>query len=696
MQGAMDFSQWSKKGQEAIRSNVVGSVGLGRVIQEKDCQTEGDWVFVASQDQDVPGEYASIVRYAGEQEQVKIPSELGGLPVKEIISAAFMDARMESVEMPNTVTKVGQKAFGRCFNLKRVVFSDALTEIDSSVLSGCMKVTQVHLPASLECLQPRNFYDCALEEVVIPASVASVGEQAFNHQHLRKIVVESGNPHLSTDGIALFSADGSRLISALVTVESYVVPEGCRVIGRAAFKGQTKLASIDLGAVQQIGAFAFFRTGVSQVNLPDTMRVVGENAFGSCLKLEQVTMAEGLEVIQDRAFAQCRALKDVTVPSSVRRMGLHAFDVAMLAHEKGYSLSVAQENPYLVMDGQGLYAKENDQLIFEGLYGKPEEYAVAEGTTVIAPGACENHMNLRRAWLPETLRVIGEAAFRSCDLLEQVNFPDSLEEIGANAFWRTSLAAVHLGPKLTVLGKNALETAGDTLEHDRRTIRQLDVDPENPVFYMKSNLLIQRTSVGCKALVFVEPCDCVVIPEEVTYIADMCFHYAYVSELHFHAGIKHIDPRAMMGVDMLDRVVIDFPREVDGFDHVEVVCPHHARDICDFSRCLCMDEDGLFFDFGAYDSMAVTQYDPGMVLKMAVTRIQRPIKLDRFARVNYNSALERYMNPALLRYVQTGDLDAVKLLDENGYLQGENRQLAIKIAESEDAQEFLAYLVAKA
>ena len=31
----MDFSQWSKKGQEAIRSNVVGSVGLGRVIQDQ-------------------------------------------------------------------------------------------------------------------------------------------------------------------------------------------------------------------------------------------------------------------------------------------------------------------------------------------------------------------------------------------------------------------------------------------------------------------------------------------------------------------------------------------------------------------------------------------------------------------------------------------------------------------------------------
>ena len=692
MQGAMDFSQWSKKGQEAIRSNVVGSVGLGRVIQDQDCCREGDWVYVVSQSEDDSREYASIVRYEGEQDRVQIPSELGGLPGAEIISAAFMDGRMESVEMPDSITAVGQKAFGRCFNLREVVFSNALTQIDPSVLSGCMKVTQVHLPDSLTCLQSRNFYDCPLEEVVIPASVSKVGEQAFNHQHLRKIVVAPGNPYLSTDGTALFSADGSELLSALVTVESYVVPKECRVIGRAAFKGQTKLASVDLGDVQEIGAFAFFRTGVSQVHLPATLRLVGENAFGSCLKLEQVSMEEGLEVIQDKAFAQCRGLKEAVVPATVRRMGLHAFYARMLSGEGGYQLSVALGNPFLVMDGQGLYSREGDRLIFEGLYGKPDRYEVAEGTTEIAPGACENHMNLEEVVLPETVRVIGEAAFRSCDLLKQVNFPDSLEEIGANAFWRTSLTAVHLGPKVTTLGKNALETAGDTLEHDRRTIRSLDVDPGNPRFYMKSNLLIERTPVGGKALVFVEPCSCVVIPEEVIYIADMCFHYAYVSELHFHAGIKHIDPRAMMGVDMLDRVVIDLPREVDGFDHVEVVCPHHARDICDFSRCLCMDEDGLFFDFGAYDSMAVTQYDPGMVLKMAVTRLERPIKLDRFARVNYNSALERYMNPALLRYVQTNDLDAVKLLDRNGYLQGQNRELAVKIAESEDAQEFLAYL----
>ena len=114
----MDFSQWSKKGQEAIRSNVVGSVGLGRVIQDQDCCREGDWVYVVSQSEDDSREYASIVRYEGEQDRVQIPSELGGLPVEEIISAAFMDGRMESVEMPDSITAVGQKAFGRCFNLR--------------------------------------------------------------------------------------------------------------------------------------------------------------------------------------------------------------------------------------------------------------------------------------------------------------------------------------------------------------------------------------------------------------------------------------------------------------------------------------------------------------------------------------------------------------------------------------------------
>ncbi|MDO4502169.1 MAG: leucine-rich repeat protein [Coriobacteriia bacterium] len=688
----MDFSQWSKKGQEAIRSNVVGSVGVGRVIQEQDCIKEGDWVYVVSADEGSSESYASIVRYEGAEADVIIPSRLGELEVREIISGAFMDGRMESVQMPPTINKVGQKAFGRCFSLKRVVFSDALTEIDASVLSGCMKVTDLTLPASLTVLQTRNFYDCPLQEVTIPAAVAKVGEQVFNHQHLTKIVISPDNPHLSTDGVALFTADGSELISALVTVESYQVPAGCRAIGHSAFKGQTKLAAVDLGNVESIGSFAFFRTGIAELDLPATLRTVGENAFGSCLKLEQVRMADGVEVISDKAFAQCRGLKSVDVPASVRRMGLHAFDARMLAGEGGYSLTVSPENPYLTLDGQGLYSRGEDGLVFEGLYGKPEQYDVAPGTVTVAAGACENHMNLQQVTLPEGIRSIGDAAFRSCDVLRQVNFPDSLEEIGANAFWRTSLESVHLGPKVDRLGKNALETAGDTLEHDRRTIRHLDVDPANERYYYQSNLLIERCPNGHKALVFVEPCDCVVIPEQVTYIADMCFHYAYVAELRFHAGIKHIDPRAMMGVDMLDKVVIDFPHEVDGFDHVEVLCPHHARDINDFSRALCMDEDGLFFDFASYDSMAVTQYDPGMVLKMAVTRIERPIKLDRFARVNYNSALERYMNPALLRYVQTGDLDAVKLLDRNGYLQGENRELAIKIAESENAQEFLAYL----
>ncbi|MDE5789479.1 MAG: leucine-rich repeat domain-containing protein [Clostridia bacterium] len=85
--------------------------------------------------------------------------EEGGqaLPVTEIGDDAFMNCtRLAKVTIPDTVTRIGARAFVRC------------------------AFTSFTIPESVTVIESKAFFDCGyLEEITIPHSVKSLGEMAF-------------------------------------------------------------------------------------------------------------------------------------------------------------------------------------------------------------------------------------------------------------------------------------------------------------------------------------------------------------------------------------------------------------------------------------------------------------------------------------------------------------------------------------
>lgn len=99
----------------------------------------GDWVYYK-----LSASTASIVRYDGEEENVKVPSAIDGYTITSIDgcseifeseyhtgvwAGAFESSGISSVEIPNTVTKIGDRAFHDCENLKSVEVGKKVTEI---------------------------------------------------------------------------------------------------------------------------------------------------------------------------------------------------------------------------------------------------------------------------------------------------------------------------------------------------------------------------------------------------------------------------------------------------------------------------------------------------------------------------------------------------------------------------------------
>lgn len=190
---------------------------------------------------------------------------------------------LETIELPNSITYIGQSAFEECSNLRSVKLSDSISAIQGKVFSNCTSLKTIHLPEKIEYIGVFAFSDCtslssinipesvvnimsyafvrctSLETINIPSSVVSIDNSAFQEcSSLKSITVDPENAnYVSVSGV-LFSKDLHTLYyyPEGLTGE-YVVPEGVSVISSDAFGYCKGITGIELPeSLKQIEAFA--------------------------------------------------------------------------------------------------------------------------------------------------------------------------------------------------------------------------------------------------------------------------------------------------------------------------------------------------------------------------------------------------------------------------------------------------------
>lgn len=111
---------------------------------------------------------------------------------------------------------------------------------------------------------------------------------------------ETEPPVVASQGLAFVSnGNGTCYVSGMGScLDSFVIlphssPAGDVVvgIGAYAFRGCTYLKSIEINsAIRYIGEYAFYGSGLVNVNLPAELEAIGDFAFCSCRDLENITV----------------------------------------------------------------------------------------------------------------------------------------------------------------------------------------------------------------------------------------------------------------------------------------------------------------------------------------------------------------------------------------------------------------------
>lgn len=113
--------------------------------------------------------------------EVEISPVHNGLPVTEIGDHAFAeDHLLESIIIPDSISKIGWAAFSGCDHLKEVTLPGTLKDIEGYIFNGCTELTAVKLPAGVEHISDHAFYHCeSLTLVEIPATVTDIDGMPF-------------------------------------------------------------------------------------------------------------------------------------------------------------------------------------------------------------------------------------------------------------------------------------------------------------------------------------------------------------------------------------------------------------------------------------------------------------------------------------------------------------------------------------
>lgn len=423
-----------------------------------------------------------------------------------VLKAAVFDSAQNTITsatIPAGVQAIMAYGFSGCALLESVVLPEGLTTLENNAFSNCAALSSVTLPTSLKTIRNSAFYGCtALTSLDFPDGVTTVenaGYGAFptgirlyatvGSDTARALSASAyyfyvtGNENVRLQYVTINNSELTERLAAKAhdsTITFAVIPTGVTEIGYQGFGGCADLTSVEMAnTVTSIEGNAFNGcASLESMNLPTGLTAIEHYAFGNCAALASLTFPDGVTSVDNTAFSSCPARLYAAIGS----------DAAKALSKNFYFHVTGNENVKLrhtLSNGEitGLKAKAYDTAVTAAV--------IPAGVTEIESSAFYQCAALQSVEIADSVTVIGARAFDGCAALTDVYYagyraqwkaitkganntaldsavmhygkndlpdlilPDSLTEIGEEAFAGGAFTCARLSEQTVVIGKNA-------------------------------------------------------------------------------------------------------------------------------------------------------------------------------------------------------------------------------------------------
>lgn len=140
-----------------------------------------------------------------------------------IPSYAFTIRELKEIILPDNLITIQSYSFWGCRNLSSVTLPEGLRHIEENSFRECSSLQEINLPHTLITLGDAAFNSVALESIVIPSSVTSLGRDIFRAASaLREVTIGSGVSEIKRGSFyGCLSLEEVTILSNLYRVESY-------------------------------------------------------------------------------------------------------------------------------------------------------------------------------------------------------------------------------------------------------------------------------------------------------------------------------------------------------------------------------------------------------------------------------------------------------------------------------------------
>ena len=468
----------------------------------------------------------------------------------EIIS--FRNQEIESYIIPDSVTSIGDGAFGCCSSLSSLVIPDSVVNIKGNPFYfwkgklECLSASFIYednvlfnmdksklisfrnqeaksfiIPNGVMSIEKYAFSDCSsLISISVPKSVTSIGDGAFDGcSSLSSIAISD-----SVTSISAWTFDGCK------SLRSLVIPDSVTSIGNEAFRGCSSLCSLVI---------------------PDSVTSIGDGAFDGCSSLRSLVISDSVTSIGDGAFGSCSSLRSLVIPDSVVNIKGNPFCYWKGKLECLSASFIYEDNVLFNMDKSKLISFRNQEA---------KSFIIPDGVKSIGKCAFVDCYSLVSISIPNSVTNIGDSAFDGCSSLSNLVIPNSVTSIGDGAFWGcSSLRSLVIPNSVTSIGAWAFDGCSSLRSLViPNSVTSIDAWVFNGCKSL-SNITIpdSLTSIGAWAFEGCSSLRSLVIPNSVTSIGNSAFEgCSSLSSLVIPDSVTSIGDSAFAGCKSLSNIII--------------------------------------------------------------------------------------------------------------------------------------------
>lgn len=436
-----------------------------------------------------------------------------GKNIKTIGSGAFYDCNFSSIQIPEGVESIGQRAFsaesieipsslkewgsGTSFSasstIKNVYITDLNSWCDISVVSGEFfgtlwlnneKVTDLVIPEGIININAEVFsgLEC-IESVIVPNSVTSIGSNAFyGCKNIRKLTfgnsVSSVSPHAfygvtNLEEFVCYVEDPQKLSGLWYDFPQNVtiyVPTRFRAVYKSFLDNYSgKILPIDglylVNYVVDGKEYKTFEVKEGDTITPEAEPTKEGYTFSGWSEIPEIMPAHDVTVTGTFAINKYKLI--YMVDNEVYKSYEIEYNTIITPEagptKEGYSFSGWSEIPERMPAKDVTVSGTFTQDVYEE---GGNSYTIDENGATIVKGEDKEGEVLINATITingKTYQVIviGEGAYKGCSKMSAVVIPDAIKTIGANAFDECrSLRSVNIGKGVMAIDHKAFANMG--------------------------------------------------------------------------------------------------------------------------------------------------------------------------------------------------------------------------------------------